>query len=220
MNKKKLIGYGIFFVVLAGLFLLFSFWGTDNWKSKSPTISTVKPFRFVTQDGQDFTDADLQGKVVLVNFFFTSCKGICPKMNNNMHNIYDAFKDEPGFMIVSHTCDPETDSVPVIKRYADSLHINEKQWVFLTGRKDSLYQQARNSYLLDDPKNNMVNINDQFLHTQFFALVDKNGNVRGQVYDGLKQDELAKLKEDIQTLLKEKAGPGNNFSNNLFGSNP
>lgn len=220
MNKKKLIGYGIFFVVLTGLFMLFSFWGTDNWKAKSPTISTVKPFRFVNQDGKDITDADLQGKVVLVNFFFTSCRGICPKMNNNMHKIYDAFKDEPDFMILSHTSDPETDSVPVIKRYADSMNVNERQWIFVTGRKDSLYQQARNSYLLDDPKNNMVNINDQFLHTQFFALVDKNGNVRGQVYDGLKQDELAKLKEDIQTLLKEKAGPNGNFSNNLFGSNP
>lgn len=219
MKKKKLVGYAIFFVLLAGLFLLFSFWGTDNWKSKSPTISVVKPFRFTTQDGKDFTEADIQGKVVVVNFFFTTCKGICPKMNNNMNKVYEAFKDEPDFMIVSHTCDPETDSVPVIKRYADSLKVDERKWVFLTGRKDSLYQQARNSYLLDDPKNNMVNINDQFLHTQFFAIVDKNGNVRGQVYDGLKQDELAKMEEDIKTLLKEKAGPSN-FSNNLFGNNP
>jgi len=120
-------------------------------------------------------------------------------------------------MIVSHTCDPETDSVPVIKHYADSLKVDERKWVFLTGRKDSLYKQARNSYLLDDPKNNLVDINDQFLHTQFFAVVDKNGNVRGQVYDGLKQEELDKLKDDIKTLLKEKANT-NNFSNNVFGN--
>lgn len=215
--KKKLIGYSIFFVLLIGLFLLFSFWGTDNWKSKSPTISTVQPFEFLNQDGKDFTLENMQGKVVVVNFFFTTCKGICPRMNSNMHKIYDAFKDEPDFMIVSHTCDPETDSVPVIKRYADSLKIDERKWVFLTGRKDSLYKQARNSYLLDDPKNNLVDINDQFLHTQFFALVDKNGNVRGQVYDGLKQEELEKLKDDIKTLLKEKANPSN-FSNNIFGN--
>lgn len=217
--KKKLIGYGIFFIMLTGLFLLFSFWGTDNWKSKSPTISTVQPFIFLNQDGKDFTEADIQGKVTVVNFFFTTCKGICPKMNGNMHKIYDVFKDEPDFMIVSHTCDPETDSVPTIKRYADSLKVDERKWVFLTGRKDSLYKQARNSYLLDDPKNNMVNINDQFLHTQFLALVDKNGNVRGQVYDGLKNDELEKLKDDIKTLLKEKAN-NTTFSNNLFGNNP
>lgn len=217
--KKKLIGYSIFFVVLTGLFLLFSFWGTDNWKAKSPVISNVKPFTFTNQDGKDFTEKDMIGKVVVVNFFFTTCKGICPRMNANMHKIYDAFKDEPGFMIVSHTCDPETDSVPVIKRYADSLKVNEHKWVFLTGRKDSLYQQARVSYLLDDPKNAVVDINDQFLHTQFFALVDKNGDVRGQVYDGLKQEELEKLKDDIKTLLKEKAN-STTFSNNLFGNNP
>ncbi|QEC68068.1 SCO family protein [Panacibacter ginsenosidivorans] len=215
--KKKFIGYSIFFVILTGLFLLFSFWGTDNWRAKSPIISNVKPFTFLNQDGKDFTEKDMQGKVVVVNFFFTTCKGICPKMNGNMHKIYDAFKDEPGFMIVSHTCDPETDSVPVIKHYADSLKIDEHKWVFLTGRKDSLYAQARNSYLLDDPKNSLVNINDQFLHTQFFALVDKNGDVRGQVYDGLKQEELDKLKDDIRTLLKEKAN-GTTFSNNLFGN--
>jgi protein SCO1 len=217
--KKKLIGYGIFFVLLTGLFLLFAFWGTDNWRAKSPAISTVQPFTFLNQDGKYFTEADLQGKVALVNFFFTTCKGICPEMNGNMHKIYDAFKDEPDFMILSHTSDPETDSVPVIKHYADSLKVDERKWVFLTGRKDSLYKQARNSYLLDDPKNNMVNINDQFLHTQFFALVDKNGNVRGQVYDGLKKEELEKLKDDIRTLLKEKANT-TTFSNNLFGNNP
>jgi protein SCO1/2 len=84
------------------------------------------------------------------------------------------------------------------------MKVDTRKWVFLTGRKDSLYNQARNSYLLDDPKNNVININDQFLHTQFFALVDKNGNVRGQVYDGLKQEELDKLRHDIKTLLNEK----------------
>ena len=119
-------------------------------------------------------------------------------------------------MIVSHTCDPERDSVAVLKRYADSLKIDEHKWVLLTGRKDSLYQQARVSYLLDDPTNSVKDIRDQFLHTQFFALIDKNGNMRGGVYDGLKQDDLAKLQTDIKKLLEEKK-TANNFSNNLFG---
>ena len=98
--KKKFIGYSIFFVVLTGLFLLFSFWGTDNWKAKSPVISSVKPFTFLNQDGKDFTEKDMEGKVVVVNFFFTTCRGICPKMNGNMHAIYEKFKDEPNFMIL------------------------------------------------------------------------------------------------------------------------
>jgi len=203
--KKKLTGYSIFFVVLFAVFLLFVFWGTDNWKAKSPAISFVKPFTFISQNGTAFTEKQMTGKVCVVNYFFTTCKGICPRMNNNMRSIYDAFKDEPDFMIISHTCDPERDSAPVLKRYSDSLKADPNKWVFLTGRKDSLYNQARVSYLLDDPKNSVIKIEDQFLHTQFFALVDKNGNVRGGVYDGLKQEDLDKLKVDIKTLLKEKA---------------
>lgn len=218
-KMKKFIGYSIFFVVLAALFLVFSFWGTDNWKAKSPVINYVKPFAFTTQDGQRFTEKDMAGKVTVVEYFFTTCKGICPRLNTNMKDVYETFKDEPDFMIVSHTCDPETDSVPVLKHYSDSLKIDTHKWVFLTGRKDSLYQTARNSYLLDDPNNNLVDIKEQFLHTQFFAVVDKNGQVRGHVYDGLKKDELASMKEDIQKLLKEKAG-ANGFSTSIFTNNP
>ena len=134
-----------------------------------------------------------------------------------MYKIYETFRDENDFMIISHTSDPETDSAAVLKRYSDSLKVDTRKWVFLTGRKDSLYNQARISYLLDDPKNNVTNINDQFLHTQFFALIDKNGNMRGGVYDGLRQEDMDKLKSDVQILLKEKAGNGN-FTNHLFGN--
>jgi len=213
--KRKIIGYSVFFIALIALFYLFVFWGTDNWKSKSPTISYVKPFTFITEDGRDFTLQDMQGKVCVVNYFFTTCKGICPRMNGNMHKIYDEFKNYPDFMIISHTCDPERDSAPRLKHYADSLKVDTRKWVFLTGRKDSLYQQARVSYLLDDPKNSVLNIDDQFLHTQFFALIDKNGNVRGQIYDGLKEEDLDQLKANIKSLLKEKAN-NTTFSNNLF----
>ncbi len=155
------------------------------------------------------------GKVTVVEYFFTTCKGICPRMNTNMRTIYEKYKDEPNFMILSHSCDPERDSVPQIKHYADSLKVDVKKWFFVTGRKDSLYFQARNSYLLDDPKNSLEKIEDQFIHTQFFALVDKEGKVRGQIYDGLKQDELDKLKDDIAKLLKEKSNKSN-FANNIF----
>lgn len=217
--KKKIVGYSVFFIVLIGLFLVFTFWGTDKWKSKSPTISYVKPFVFTTQNGEGFTEKNMQGKVCLVNYFFTTCKGICPRMNGNLEDIYKAFKDEKDFMIISHTCDPETDSVPVLKAYSLQWKADDRQWVFLTGRKDSLYNQARNSYLLDDPKNNLANIDEQFLHTQFLALVDKNGYVRGGVYDALKSEELKKLKDDIASLLAEKTNTSN-FSNNLFSTSP
>jgi protein SCO1/2 len=121
-----------------------------------------------------------------------------------MQQISKEFAAEPDFRVVAHTCDPERDSVARLKVYADSLQIDTRQWVLLTGRKDSLYQMARSSYLLDDPKNNFEKIEDQFLHTQFFALVDREGRVRGQIYDGLKEPDLVRLRRDIKRLLNEK----------------
>ena len=206
MNKKAL-GYIGFFVALTALFVVFVFAGTDNWKSKSPVISYVKPFVFTTQNKTPFTENNMRGKVCVVNFFFTTCKGVCPVMNNNLDKVYNEFKNEKDFLIVSHTCDPETDSAAQLKHYADSMKVDTHKWVFLTGRKDSLYNAARNSYLIDDPNNNVGNINDQFLHSQFVALVDKFGNVRGQVYDALKPNDVKLMEESIKTLLKETKPP-------------
>ena len=202
--SKKLITYLVFFTVLLLAFFFFVFQGTDNWKVKMPTLSYVKPFHFTNQDGQPVTEADVLDKITVVEYFFTTCKGICPKLNTNMKEVYLQFKDEPDFQILSHTCNPEIDSVPVLKHYADSLKVDTKKWIFVTGRKDSLYQMARGSYLLDDPKNNLEKIEDQFIHTQFFALVDRKGKIRGKIYDGLKTIEVQQLKRDISRLLKDK----------------
>ncbi len=202
MSKKPVV-YIVFFVVLIAGFYYFLFRGTDNWKVKMPVLSYVQPFSFTNQDGEKVTDKNLLNKITVVEYFFTTCKGICPKLNTNMKEIYSIYKNEPDFQILSHTCNPGTDSVPVLKHYADSLKVDTKKWIFVTGRKDSLYQMARGSYLLDDPKNNVEKIEDQFIHTQFFALIDRNGKVRGKIYDGLKQLEVEQLKQDISRLLKE-----------------
>ncbi len=201
-NQKVAI-YIVFFVVLIAAFYYFLFKGTDNWKVKMPVLSYVQPFSFTNQDGQKVTEAVYQNKITVVEYFFTTCKGICPRLNTNMKAIYELYQKEPDFQIVSHTCNPGTDSVPVLKHYADSLKVNTAKWIFLTGRKDSLYQMARGSYLLDDPKNNVEKIEDQFIHTQFFALVDRNGKIRGKIYDGLKPIEVEQLKVDIAQLIKE-----------------
>ncbi len=217
--SKKLIGYSVFFAVLTILFFYFVFAGTDNWKTKLPTVSFVKPFSFVNQDGKTVDEEDLKGKVTVVEYFFTTCKGICPKMNASLRKIYEQYKDEPDFLILAHTVQPEIDSVARLRFYADSMKIDTKKWMLVTGRKDSLYKAARISYLLDDPANSVDKLEDQFIHTQFVALVDKSGNVRGGVYDALKKDEMEKLSKDIKGLLKEKAGP-NGFVNGVFGNNP
>lgn len=202
LNQKAVL-YIVFFTILIAGFYYFLFRGTDNWKVKMPVLSYVQPFSFTNQDGQKVTEAVYQNKITVVEYFFTTCKGICPKLNTNMKGIYELYQKEPDFQIVSHTCNPDTDSVPVLKHYADSLNVNTAKWIFLTGRKDSLYQMARGSYLLDDPKNNVEKIEDQFMHTQFFALVDRNGKIRGKIYDGLKPIEVEQLKVDIARLIKE-----------------
>ena len=215
--KRKILGYLVFFIVLTAAFLYFVFRGTDNWKTKLPVVSYVKPFSFTNQDGVKVTERDLQGKVAVVEYFFTTCKGICPRMSGSLKKVYNEFKSEPDFMILAHTVEPETDNVARLKFYADSMKIDTKKWVLVTGRKDSLYNSARSSYLLDDPKNNLEKIEDQFIHTQFFALVDKKGQVRGGVYDALKEDEMKKLSTDIKGLLKENS---NGFVNGVFTNNP
>jgi protein SCO1/2 len=116
--------------------------------------------------------------------------------------VYEHFKTENDFLILSHTCDPGTDSAARLRHYADSMRVSTSKWIFLTGRKDSLYRQARLSYRIDDPNNNVRNIDDDFLHTQFLALVNKKGEVV-KIYDGLKDTEINKLIEDAEKLIKD-----------------
>jgi protein SCO1/2 len=127
------------------------------------------------------------------------------------------YKGNKEFAIISHTCQPEVDSVSVLKKYCDSIGADGKQWQFVTGNKLDLYNTARESYHIDDPKNNVGKIDDQFLHSQFLALVDRQGRVRG-IYDGLKQKEVDLLKTDIADLIKET--DRSSFVNNIFGNAP
>ena len=229
--KKKIWWIGGFCILLMSAFYFFLFAGTDYYKAKLPVLSYVQDFSFTDQDGKQITNRNVEGKVYVTEYFFTTCKGICPKMNANMKTIYEKYKNEPDFAIISHTSMPETDSVPLLKAFEQTLLGTTNytppatNWYFVTGSKDSLYKMARESYLLDNDKNNSMNINDQFIHTQFFAVVDKEGRVRG-VYDGLKNDELEKLSKDIASLLKEtKSRKGfNNLpagrQGSIFSNNP
>jgi protein SCO1/2 len=216
--SRKAKFYLVFFTVLVvGFFFVLKAIIPGYGEKKFQVLNQVKPFTFTNQDGKLISERNVQGKVYVAEYFFTSCTGICPILNGNMKNIYERYRNEPDFLILSHTCDPETDSVGRLKRYADSMQVDNNKWLFLTGSKENLYNAARVSYLLDDPKNNMENIKDQFLHTQFFALVDRNGKVRKKIYDGLKKNELKELENDIAELLKEPATE-TRFSNNLFNN--
>lgn len=202
MNRKTLF-YLLFFAVLVlGFFFVLTKVIPGFANSRFPPIGYVEPFSFRNQDGKIITQNDVAGKTYVANYFFTTCKGICPRMNNNMRKVYEKFKNEPDFLILSHTCDPSTDSTVRLKQYADSMGVSTDRWIFLTGRKDSLYYMARLSYKIDDPANNLRDIDGDFLHTQFFAVVDKKGEVK-KVYDGLKESEVGQMIKDIEKLLKE-----------------
>ena len=239
MSRKLLLYLGFFALLLTGFYLMV-FRDYDFTKSNLPVINVdVQDFSFINQNGKTITQRDVEDKVYVAEYFFTSCKGICPKMNANMRRVFDVYKDEPGFIILSHTCMPETDSVPLLKAYEEKMlggnlvknadgsykimgNPSNKQlpttnWVFLTGDKAALYKMARQSYMIDNNKPDSAQIiQDQFIHTQFFALIDKQRRLRG-IYDGLNEDEVQKLLGDIKGLLKEKVTSKrfmNGFSNN------
>ena len=205
--KKKIVMIGGMLVVLVSLMWFLLSFQKGFFDVKLPVMNYVQNFSFTDQNGHEVTEKTVDGKVYVTEYFFTTCKGICPKMNANMQKVYEKFKNNKDFAIVSHTSMPETDSVPLMKAYEEKMVGKNPnypaEWYFVTGTKDSLYKMARQSYLLDNDKNNSVNIEDHFIHTQFFALVDKEQRVRG-IYDGLKKDEIARLDTDIQELLNEK----------------
>ncbi|MBL7742605.1 MAG: SCO family protein [Chitinophagaceae bacterium] len=202
MSKKNWTYIGFFVVLVVGFYFALMALVPDLAKKRVPPISYVRPFAFTNQYGEPFTEKNVAGKVYVAEYFFTTCKSICPVMNTNMKKVFDEFKGEKNFLILSHTSTPDIDSVSLLKKYADSMGVNNANWIFLTGRKDSLYQTARISYAIDDPNNNVKNIKDDFLHTQFWALIDKNGDVR-KIYDGLKPSEVKMLISDIKEMLKE-----------------
>ena len=219
--KKKIIIYAGFFLLLFIAFFIFLFYGTDYYKVKLPVMAYVQPFSFTDQNGKIVNEHKVDGKVYVANYFFTTCKGICPEMNGNLDSIYHQFEADSDFVIISHTSMPETDSVPVLKAYEVKMighdpHFAAK-WFFVTGSKESLYKMAK-GYLLDNTKNDSLDIKDRFIHTQFLALMDKDRKVRG-IYDGLKEDELTQLSKDITKLLKESRD-ANFFNHSTFSNNP
>jgi len=202
--SRKTIFYIVFFAVLVvGFYVTMTFLVPGFGKPRLEPIGRVQPFVFINQDGKKITERDVAGKVFVAEYFFTTCKTWCPIMHGNMKLVYDRYKNENDFLILSHTSDPGTDSVARLKKYSDSLNVNTAKWIFLTGPKDSLYRQARYSYRIDDPNNNPLGNGVDFLHSQFFSLVDKKGVVRS-IYEGIQKDDVEKMMKEIDVLLKEK----------------
>ena len=161
-------------------------------------------FSFLDQNGKTVTQDDVKGKVFVAEYFFTTCGTICPKMNQQMQRVHAKFKQDNRFRILSFTVDPDTDTVAQLKRYADGHGATAGRWIFLTGKKEELYQLARKSFFVLKPAEaiNQGDVGSDFIHTNNFVLVDQKMRIRGY-YDGTSAKDVTKLIHDIGLLLEE-----------------
>ncbi len=164
-------------------------------------IHRIPAFSFLDQDGNTISEKTVTGKIYVTNFFFTTCRGICPKMTNNMFLLQNAFVADTNVILLSHSVTPETDNVDVLKKYAIENKVNSKQWHLLTGNKNEIYTLAKQQYFAGDSVG-YYQTGNEFLHTENFILVDKQARIRG-VYNGTLLVEIERIKEDIAILKKE-----------------
>lgn len=160
----------------------------------------VGAFKLTNQNGELTTENNYKNKIYITDFFFVTCPTICPKMTDQMHRVYNEFKDNDDIMFLSHTVMPETDSVPVLKEYANKLKVESGKWNFVTGDKKQIYNLARKTYFAAITEGD-GGVND-FIHTENFVLVDKEKRLRG-FYDGTSKEDVDRLIEDIKALLYE-----------------
>lgn len=165
----------------------------------------IGEFDLLNQYGEQFTLADVKGKVFVAEYFFTTCRSICPIMNQEMKRVQERYKGNKEVSILSFTVDPDVDDVAAMKVYAEEHNAVKGQWQFLTGDKDELYDLARTSFFVLKPAEarNLGDAGSDFIHTNNFVLVDKELRIRGY-YDGTNSEEVDTLMDDIEVLLNEE----------------
>ncbi len=161
---------------------------------------TITDFAFTGQDSSTITNESFKDKIYIADFFFTSCQTICPPMKAQMLRVHDFIADKPEIEILSHTLDPEHDSIPVLKAFAERLGANPDKWHFVTGDKNEIYRVGQSSYLVTAREDSSEP--GGYLHDARFVLVDKDRRIRG-IYDGTKPDHVDRLMADLPKLLKE-----------------
>ena len=198
------------FALLTGCVLLVScakkqepplpIFGEREVEGKDTVYHTIADFKFVDQDSATVTNDTFKDKIYVADFFFTSCRTICPIMKTQMLRVYDSIQHDPQVRLLSHTIDPKYDTVGLLHDYADRLGVKSDIWHFVTGSQEDIYKIAQTSYFataLED-KGEV----DGFIHSGAFLLIDKERRIRGK-YDGTKEDDVNRLMGDIARLEKE-----------------
>ncbi len=174
---------------------------TVNGQTVTDTIyHQVPAFAFINQDSQRVTEETVAGKIYVSDFFFTSCPSICPKMKSQMLRVYETYKDNPQVVLLSHSIDPQHDTVAVLRDYADRLGIETEKWHLVTGERDSIYDIA-SQYLVAAQQD--AGAEGGFTHGGDFILVDGDRHIRGN-YNGTEAEDVDRLIADIKVLLNEK----------------
>jgi protein SCO1/2 len=160
----------------------------------------ISNFNLVNQNGDIVSEEFYKNKIYVADFFFTTCPSICPIMTNNMLKVQEKIKNDPNVLLISFSVDPETDSVPQLKKYAKEKGVNDFKWNLLTGDKKQIYDLARKSFFVAEIDEDS-NSND-IIHTENFVLVDPDKRIRG-FYDGTNLDEIRNLVSDLRLLKGE-----------------
>lgn len=159
----------------------------------------IPEFSFTNQDSIVITNQDLDDYIYIADFFFISCPSICPKVKKQMLRIYDTFKEENQVKLVSHTIDPKRDTEQALKLYAQNLNVNTDKWMFLTGDKDQLFNQADEYFVAAFEDSDAPG---GFDHSGKIILVDKDRHIRA-FCDGTDEDSVTEFLKDIKFLLDE-----------------
>lgn len=176
---------------------------TPVWSlPKGKPMHQIGQFQLTDQLGKAVSQRQLAGKIVVANFFFPACHGICPTTMKHLKKVQNAFLKDPQVVILSHSLTAETDTPESLSLYAKEQGIQHPKWRLLSGKKNALYDHARKSYFADEDLGKRT-AEESFLHTESFFLVDTNGHIRG-LYAGTRPAEVALLIQDIKTLKKEK----------------
>ena len=165
------------------------------------TFHRIPPFSLINQEGEVVTEKTFADKIYVVDFFFTICPGICPKMTANMMILQEEFLQDEEVLLMSHSVTPESDSVPVLKRYAEDKGIESHTWHLVTGDKQEVYRLGRQEYFVEEDLG-LQKEDYEFLHTENFVLIDRDRHIRG-IYNGLNKSSVAQLIADIHTLKQE-----------------
>lgn len=177
---------------------------------KLESIGPAPAFELVNQNNVKVTNDTYKGKVYVLEFFFTTCPTICPKMNQSMLGIEKKFFGNPNFGIVSITIDPAHDTPAVLKEHANLLGVTSSNWNFLTGDRQTIFDLSNKGFNLYAGQTSKVK--GGFEHSGLFALIDKNGIIRCRkdnfgnpilYYDGLDKVGVRNIQQDISILLEE-----------------